>query len=101
MVPLYDPSCSQFSQIIREEIEVLRNKNSWDIVSSYYVQTSTNALRGRFLLPIKDKITQNEVSKAQLAVQGHQTSMKSSIVHNNADSRPFSTKMIIRLAFIK
>lgn len=62
---------------------------------------SANILRGRFILTIKDEGSKNEIWKAQFDAHGHENYMKSSIVHNTAVAREFSTKVFISTASIK
>jgi phosphoenolpyruvate-protein kinase (PTS system EI component) len=57
-----------------------------------------NKMRGRFVLTIKHKGTNEEVLKARFVVQGFCDSEKSTIVHTAVLARQASTRVVVSLA---
>lgn len=64
------------------------------------VPKTANVLGGRFVLPIKNSTTKDEIYKTRYVVQGHTDVEKNTIVHNSPNLGPGSMRVIVSAAAI-
>ena len=90
----------RFAAAKEKEIRGLIERGTWKLVAKDEVPNNANIMGGRFVLAIKDEGTQKEVWKARFIVQGYRDKLKTSLVHDSASSRQFSTRLLVGLAAI-
>ena len=97
-----DPRCKwpEFAEASRKEIKGLVDRGTWKIVLKQDVPKGANILSGRYVLVIKNVVTDKPVFKARLVVQGHKDKDKNILVHNSTNLRQSSTLLIAFLAAI-
>ena len=95
-----DPRARQFSTAKRKEIEGPIKPKTWKIVAKDEVPRNANVLRGLFIVKINDSGTNKGIYKARHVIQGYADKLKSSVVHDNPTSRPFSVKILVGLAAV-
>lgn len=96
----HDPRAALFGDAKRKEIQGLIDRGTWKIVLKDEMPNNANVLGGRFVLVIKDGGTGNEIWKARYVVQGFRDRLKTSLVHDAATARQYSTKVLIGLAAV-
>jgi Reverse transcriptase (RNA-dependent DNA polymerase) len=78
----------------------LIDRGTWRVVAKEEVSDNANILGGRFVLAIKDEVTDKEVWKARFVVQGYLDHLKTSLVHDIATSRQHSSRALVGFALI-
>lgn len=93
-------NAAEFLQAGRNEINVLKLINVWQIEKMADVLSDANILRGRFVYTLKNYQQLTEVPKARFAAQGYDDCDKSHIVHDSSTIRPSSNCNILFTASI-
>jgi Reverse transcriptase (RNA-dependent DNA polymerase) len=88
----------EFLQAKLDELQGLKNNGTWEEVWETDLPADANKMRGRFVLTIKHKGTNEEVLKARFVAQGFCDSEKSTLVHTAVLARQASTRVVVSLA---
>jgi hypothetical protein len=88
----------EFLQAKLDELQGLKNSSTWEEVWEQDLLADANKMRGRFVLTIKHKGTNEEVLKARFVAQGFCDSEKSTLVHTAVLARQASTRVVVSLA---
>jgi hypothetical protein len=95
-----DPRIPMFAEAKTKEIQGLLDRGTFEIVEKGMIPDGANILGGRFVLALKDEGTEQEIWKARFVVQGYRDKMKTSLVHDAATSKQYSSRILVGLAAI-
>ena len=90
----------RFEAAKEKEITGLQANGTYEVVFKEDVASDANILGGRFVLSIKDKNTDNEITKARFVVQGHRDKDKNKLVHTSTNLWHHSIRLINALAAV-
>lgn len=90
----------RFDEAKKKELKGLWDRGTFKVVLKEDVPKDANVLGARFVLSIKDEGTKREVWKARFIVQGYRDKMKTSLVHDSANARHHSVRLLVGLAAI-
>ena len=89
-----------FAEAKTKEIQGLLDRGTFKIVEKAMIPDGANILGGRFVLALKDEGTKQETWNARFFVQGYRDKMKTSLVHDAATSKQYSSRILVGLAAI-
>ena len=93
---------SQLFEVAKaEEINGLRKRKTWRVMSQKDHPERANVLSGRFVLTLQNVGTKEEKAKARNVSQGHRDKQKRKMVHNVTSLRQSSTRLIVSVAAVK
>lgn len=84
----------------RKEIEVLFERNTWELVNAIDVPQHLDVLKGRFVLALKLVETDSPQYKSRYVVQGHGNAGKHDFVHSSQTLNPSLLRTLCQVTFI-
>lgn len=87
-----------FIEAKKIEIEGMKKRDTWTVVSHEVVPTNANILGGRFVLTLKNFSTPNEKAEARFVAHGYCDQVKNEIIHDSSTIRPSSIRIILSTA---
>lgn len=82
----------------KENLLVIFRETSGELFLQLHFRKNFNILSKRFLLTIKDKVTNEETWRALFVLQGHTEQFKKSVVHDISVERHYSINLLVNLA---
>eukprot|EP00173_Palmaria_palmata_P003801 Plantae.Rhodophyta-Palmaria_palmata.ctg414.p1 GENE.Plantae.Rhodophyta-Palmaria_palmata.ctg414~~Plantae.Rhodophyta-Palmaria_palmata.ctg414.p1 ORF type:complete len:240 (+),score=24.17 Plantae.Rhodophyta-Palmaria_palmata.ctg414:3659-4378(+) len=101
-IPNNDPRAfsKKLDEARKKELRGLIQRGSFKVILREELSPGTKAMRGRFVLVIKNKDTDEEVYKARWVVQGFRDPMKQFLVHNSSNLRQEPARLLLSMASI-